>query len=218
MSRFLVVLALLIGLSGCAITPHRFNPNELAPSPGDRVLSAIVMYDSGFNRVECSETIQDVSQWMQGHFGISIQPIEWIAHEWKHNDIDHLLGEEWRQVDGRYDFDVVIGFYSEPASYTVLGNIMGNWKAVIDDRFRRYIVLKSTDWYDLAHEMGHAFMLSHTHDWTGLMAGMQHGVPFIPLYLRSAHVSENLRVEVTANKWRDFSLEVNLGEDRPETN
>lgn len=176
------------------------------------------MHDSGFSRAECQEVIADTSQWMQGHFGISIQPVEWVQHQWQHNDIDHLLGEEWRQVDGRQDFDVVIGFYSEPLHYAVLGGLLGNWKAVIDDRFRRYIVLKSTDWYDLAHELGHAFMLSHGHDWTGLMAGGQHGLPFIPLYLRSANVSEDLRAEVVTNKWRDFSLEVNLGEDQPEVN
>lgn len=218
MIRFSVILVLFLVLSGCAMTPHRFNTDELAPHPGDRVLSAIVMYDSGFRRSECARTIEDTSQWMQGHFGISIQPVEWVGHEWQHNDIDHLLGEEWRQVDGRKDFDVVIGFYSEPFVYYVLGNLIGTWKAVIDDRFRRYIVLKSTDWYDLAHELGHAFMLSHGHDWNGLMAGGQYGLPFIPLYLRSAHVSEELRAEVAANKWRDFSLEVNLGEDRPKKN
>lgn len=182
------------------------------------MLSAIVMYDSGFSQPECQEVISDTSQWMQGNFGISIQPVEWVGHEWQHNDIDHLLGEEWRQVDGRTDFDIVVGFYREPIPYFVAGELTGTWKAVIDDRFRRYIVLKSTDWYDLAHELGHAFMLSHGHDWNGLMAGGQYGLPFIPLYLRSAHVSEELQAEVVANKWRDFSQEVNLGEDRPEVN
>lgn len=210
------VFAFII-LSGCAITPHRFNPNELAPHPGDRVLQAVVLYDSGFSSAECSKTIQDVSQWMQGNFGISLEAIEWTRHEWHHTDIEHLLGEEGRYVEGRTDFDVVIGFYGAPLHMALLGNLMGDWKAAIDDQWRRYIVLKSTDWYDLAHELGHAFMLSHGHDWFGIMAGAQHGLPMIPFYLRSAHVSEELRAEVAANKWRDFSIEVNLGEDRPET-
>ena len=216
MKKILCIAFLL--LSGCATSPHQFNTDELAPKPGDRVLSAIVMYDSGFSRAQCQEAIALASQHLQGYHGISIQPVEWVSYSWHHTDINHLLGEEWRQVDGRKDFDIVIGFYSQSLANSILGEFAGGWKAVTDDTYRRYIVLKSDDWYDLAHEVTHGFMLSHTHDFWGMMAAAQHGIPFVKLYLRSAHVSEDLRAEVSANKWRDFSLEVNLGKDRPEVN
>lgn len=212
----LILIALI--LSGCAMSPHHFNADELAPKPGDRVLSAIVLYDSGFSRAQCQETVSQASQHLQGYHGISILPVEWVPYAWQHSDINHLLGEEWRYVDGRTDFDIVIGFYSQPIAGSFLGGLVGDWKAVTDDTYRRYVVLKSTDWYDLAHEVTHGFMLSHTHDFWGIMAAAQHALPFVPLYLRSAHVSDGLKAEVARNKWRDFSLEVNLGEDRPEVN
>lgn len=174
-----------------------------------RQLLAVVIYDSGYSRLSCSESIGKASEHLGANHGILLRPVEWIEHKWKGTSRSKLLWEESKQVEGRTDFDIVIGFYSEPIHAYVLGELMGSdWKAVVDDVYRRYIITKSLDWFDLAHEVTHGFVFSKVHDGWGILGANQLGFPFVPYYIRSDRVSTAIKDEVASNKWRDFSDKV----------
>jgi hypothetical protein len=94
--------------------------------------------------------------------------------------------------------------------------MFGGWEGVIDDVYRRHIVLRTKDSRVLLHELVHAFLFSETHT-EGLMASVRICViPGVACLNGSSQLSARDKNEVLQNKWRDFSSKVHVAfvEDR----
>ena len=83
-------------------------------------------------------------------------------------------------------------------------------QAAIDDVYRRYVVMRGLDPIVLLHEIGHAFIFSHTHSEKGVMKGV--GIQLFPgtPVISSGKFCEEDRDEIIRNKFRDFSKKVKL--------
>jgi len=95
-------------------------------------------------------------------------------------------------------------------------SLFGGWEGVIDDVYRRHIVLRTKDSRILLHELVHAFLFSETHT-DGLMAAARICViPGFACFNGSSHLSARDRDEILQNKWRNFSSKVHVAfvEDR----
>ena len=112
-----------------------------------------------------------------------------------------------------HDFDIAIGFAPQPLwSLAVEMTGLPQWKGVIEDTYRRYIIIRWLDVHTLEHEIGHAFVFSHVHSASGLMQWiMVELFPDVPLPIcRSNYFCPADRAEVLKNKWRDFHVKPTL--------
>lgn len=77
-----------------------------------------------------------------------------------------FAGKVW---DHRPEFDIAIGFRkltSGEIAFRVAGYIIGwgDWSGVIDQQYRRFIVVKSLSRNVLNHELAHAFVVNEDHE------------------------------------------------------
>jgi len=90
----------------------------------------------------------------------------------------------------------------------VVGGLFRNvliptWEGVIDNTWRRYITLRTTDPWVVLHEIFHAFILEYDHSMCGIMAPVQ--LKILPgVGIKSRYLSQADRREVLKNKFRVF--------------
>ena len=87
---------------------------------------------------------------------------------------------------------------------------IGNWKAFIDDVWRRYIVMTDTDCATFLHEVFHGFIWTHEHSTGGVMMGLRFEIlPTVPIY-SPVWLAPKDRDEVLKHKWRDFQVKADV--------
>jgi hypothetical protein len=200
------ILLCLILVTGCATT-HK----QTLPIDPIRNVAALVVYDTSYSRADVEQCLERSNSTFLSEFGIRIELVEVREYEWTRSDnTDHLLAQMHKlNQDGQYD--MVIGFTRRTVLASVTDNLLAGWSGVIDDIWRRYVVVKSTDDYILTHELLHAFVFNTGHEWKfGQLSAIQVSlVPFLPFTsLRSSTISDAVYREVMKNKWRNFSQKI----------
>ena len=204
MRKFAVLSALLL-MVGCATThTAQFDTQPM------RQVSALVVYDSSYALRDIAECVSEASYKFETEFGIIIVPKEMRPYAWTYSDNTDILLDQMAKLNQDNQYDMVIGFTRRTALHFVVDNLVAGWSGVVDDIWRRYVVVKSTDDYILTHELVHAFVFTFGHEWSfGQLSAVQVGlIPFIPITLRSSAISDAVYREVMRNKWRDFSQQV----------
>lgn len=199
-----IFLCLLL-LTGCATTHTTQVPNDSV-----RTIAALVVYDPSYSRADVEECLGRSNLTLLSEFGIRVELVEVRSYEWVRSDDMDVLLDQMARLNQDNAYDMVIGFTKRTALATVTDNLIAGWSGVIDDIWRRYIVVKSIDDYILTHELVHAFVLKFGHQWSfGQLSAIQVSIlPFLPVTVRSRTISDSVYQEVMKNKWRDFNEQV----------
>jgi hypothetical protein len=143
--------------------------------------------------------------------GIRLLIKDWKLINWstasRDGRLDQLVGT-MRDYDKPYD--IVIAFCNREPLEALTYVAAGGWQGVIDNAYRRFIVVRSHDIKVLLHEIVHAFVFDVEHA-GGVMAGTD--ICFFPNVLcfnRTESIHPRAREEVLKNKWRDFSVRPGL--------
>ena len=190
-----------------------------------RVLNVLVASDDSFEKAEIEHFIAETSEELCDQVGVQLAVSEWVTVDWQHRqrpDVIHELYRKTSEVVQAGQTDLVIGFMA-PSAIELCGELVKSfvflpvWEGLIDDTYRRFIVLKTLNESVLLHEIGHAFIWSHAHSSSGVMMGVAVKLlPFTPS-LRSKKFSPGDVDEFLENKWRRFDEKVVLvGQDRPD--
>ena len=174
--------------------------------------------DEGISLETAEALIRKTSAYMEAQVGITLTTTVRLTHsdKWPSKKRSDMLGHVYvLSKPYRNDFDICICIYQPTTSEKIKKGLIGGWNGVIDDVYRRYIVLKKMDSKTLLHEMYHAFIFSHKHSESGIMqANLISIFPFVPIHLNSStDLSPSDRKAVLENKWRDFNLPVNIKSD-----
>jgi hypothetical protein len=200
------ILLCLLLLTGCATT-H----TQTLPVDPMRNVTALVVYDPSYSKTDVEQCLERSNSTFMSEFGIRVEPVELREYEWVRSDNTDVLLAQMAKLNTDGQYDMVIGFTKRTVLASVTDNLLAGWSGVIDDIWRRYVVVKSTDDYILTHELLHAFVLNVEHEWKfGQLSAIQVSlVPFLPFTtIRSSTISDSLYREVMKNKWRDFNEQV----------
>ncbi len=93
--------------------------------------------------------------------GIALKIIDWKPIEWQPGDRAEVLKQVVHAAD-HYDkpYDIVLAF-PELMRYA----LVGGWEGVIDDTYRRFIIIRRMTVQVLLHEICHSFLFSANHSW-----------------------------------------------------
>ena len=113
------------------------------------------------------------------------------------------------------EFDIAIGLTKRTASETAecdqfIRHTGFCWQAGIDNKYRRFIVMRDFHPWFLAHEIGHVFVFNRLHSKSGLMkptADQADGGGYILKGDDYSFTKED-REEALRNKWRTFGRRV----------
>ncbi|MFC1488613.1 hypothetical protein ACFL6B_02070 [Thermodesulfobacteriota bacterium] len=171
--------------------------------------------DEGIPLEAADALIRETSSYMEAQVGITLKTTARLTNsdKWPSKKRSDMLGHAYvLSKPYRNDFDICVCIYQPTTSEKIKKGLIGGWNGVIDDVYRRYIIIKKMDFRTLLHEMYHAFIFSQKHSGSGIMqAGLISVLPFVPIYLNSSmDLSPSDRKEVLENKWRDFNLPVNI--------
>jgi hypothetical protein len=203
MNRILLCLLLM---TGCATT-HK----QTLPIDPVRNVAALVVYDPSYSKADVEQCLERSNSTFLSEFGIRVEPVDVHEYEWVRSDNTDVLLEQMAKLNTDGQYDMVIGFTRRTVLASVTDNLLAGWSGVIDDIWRRYVVVKSTDDYILTHELLHSFVLNVEHEWKfGQLSAIQVSlVPFLPFTtIRSSTISDSMYREVMKNKWRDFNEQV----------
>ncbi len=201
-----VLLLLGLVIQSCAsVRGHLDDPGFRSDNLPARTLRVLVASDGSYSRQQIERVLFEGSDLLDKQAGIRIHPVEWIGIGWEKREMVSMLVTLKNACEG-YEFDMAIGFTSRTPVEFLVYNLLGDWEGCIDDTWRRFIVLKSTDTRTLLHEIGHGFIFNETHSAYGLMKTLSFRLlPFVPIKFDSLYLTMDNRAEVLRNKWRDFS-------------
>lgn len=204
-----VVAILVLSLAACSVgTIKPFLKDQAFQQENQpvRILRTIVLTDGSKSNDQIMGSIKKISSVMEEQVGINIHVVEfqpWVPESKKRDKILRSMAEYEK---GHIDFDIII-FFTSASLLEYLGPV--RWVGLIDDSFRRFIVLKSTGEWVLLHEIYHAFVLSKIHTRCILATGMN------PFSFFCIWLTVGDREEVLKNKFRDFSIPLHIkGEDK----
>ena len=211
MKRLILFLPIML-LCSCAVgtvKPHLGEPAFQAANQPTRTLSILVATDDSFSREAIQNIISRTSQSLSEQTGIALKVTSWQPIAWKTSrDRVKMLNQLIAKVWGK-PYDLAVGFYDPNFGETILDNLLQTvmvptWEGVIDDTYRRYIVVKTGNYKVLEHEICHAFILEHAHSDVGLMTGLRLKLlPFTPV-LDTQYLGPEDRELVLKHKWRQF--------------
>ncbi len=216
MHRWLCCL-LCLSVLGCSSTPLTLptNPEGLyGRSSPERQLRLVVLTSDSKQREDIEKVVQAASAMLAEQAGITLTITNWGSIEWKSRSGSEMLNQvaaAMRSYPGHYDIAVAFADFSAPELLQYV--LIGNWEGIIDDTYRRFIIIRRMTAQVLLHEVCHAFLFSQSHSW-----GLRHLMTPVTLYVipgimpinRSNHLAEKDRAEIIQNKWRDFTARPSL--------
>jgi hypothetical protein len=200
LSRMLVLVLLSVLIASCE--PRI--PRAVLPEEPTRVLHVLILVEDGIDQAQVNQLIKEVNPVLIRQVGIALWPMAHASVEFpsrKRNEMLQALYETTLEVQDH--FDLYIAFARKTPWDRVKRTLFGDWLGVIDDTFRRYIVIKELDKRVLAHEIYHAFIESDGHSGCGMMAPLLELLPGIALNY-SMELCEQDRAEILANRDRRF--------------
>ena len=166
---------------------------------------------------DLTELLGEASRQLFEQTGIALHVNSYQVMSWQSSDRAEMLqqvADRMKNSAGAYD--MTLAYAPMSIGQLLSFSTFGGWEGVIDDVYRRHIVLRTKDSRILLHELVHAFLFSETHT-DGLMAAAR--ICLIPGFAclnGSSHLSARDRDEILQNKWRNFSSKVHVAfvEDR----
>jgi hypothetical protein len=173
------------------------DPKVQADNLPIRTLRVVLLYEDADYIDELTALVETTSQLLREQVGIVLKITDAQAIKFESYDMPHMLGQMILKMGSRKDYDMAIA-YSERNMVDIASCVLWCWAGAIDQRYRRYIILRNFHRSVLMHEIGHAFIASHKHSW-GLMA---EDTALMGDYFTTAD-----RNEILKNKWRSFGDE-----------
>ena len=203
---FISLFVVFTMLLSCATVKTQLDdPVFSSQNAPQRTLKIIIASEEGYKKEKTEQFISQCSHLLDRQVGLKLAIVQYVPIQWKERNIGSMFATLKKATD-KYDFDIAVGLVNRKPVEFLARNMIGDWDGCIDDTFRRYILIKQLDKRTLLHEIAHAFIFSHTHSHSGLMAPMSIQLfPFIPLKLESLYLTSEDRNEVLANKWRNFA-------------
>jgi hypothetical protein len=209
-SRMLVLVLASLLLTSCQ---PRIPRSEFHEGPM-RVLDVLLVLEKGVDPAGARALIREVNVTLTRQTGLALRPIALCTIRFPESrdraDMLNRMHTATRQVSGQ--FDLFIGFVGKTPAERVKRALIGDWLGVIDDTYRRYILLKEMDPRVLIHEVYHAFIESPDHSECGIMSTLIELFPGIALNY-SMDLCEGDRALVMANRDRRFD-----GQPWPDSN
>ncbi len=208
----------IITCSACSGAPAvKAPPSAHAPSSAlypVREVRIVVLASDADDFAAAESLVREGSEALSAQVGISLKIVGRRQIDWQSDNRSGVLREVLERMslyEQPYDMAVAVRGFSLTG---FIGYVLyGGWEAVIDDTYRRYVVIRRMTVQVLLHEICHAFLLSENHTW-----GIRHLMTPITFYVlpgimplnRSTHLNKKDREEIIRNKWRDFSGTLNL--------
>ena len=220
----IAVICLMLWLAGCASLWRDQIVNctfPVADTEPIRKVRTLLLVEDGYVSIEpMREVIANVNEILSHQVGIEFVVTEaHVVSGMKALGYNKALNNLWRVVmeEGKYqDWDVVIGAIGKDwldgvaflaAQFMIP---IPRWAGVVDDKYRRFCVLKAIDAQILAHEMMHLFILDYDHSDQGLMGAVAFSLlPGVSM----GHVclNEADRLAALKYKWREFDWDIRPG-------
>lgn len=119
-----------------------------------------------------------------------------------------ILTDMYQKTQDRAkNFDIVIYFHNFPAYEKLTMFFIPTYVGLIDDTYRRYIVIKTNDKFILAHEIMHAFIFNNVHGKCLMQGGLY------PIGKGCVWLGRGNWEEAMGNKWRNFSERPQIPEE-----
>ncbi|MDA8174896.1 MAG: hypothetical protein M0018_09955 [Nitrospiraceae bacterium] len=185
-----------------------------------RNLRVAVFTDGSKPDKEIKRTIALASDSLRKQVGIALVPVSWQKIQFKSSGRAAMINQLYRRtlktLPGN-SFDIAVAFTSYNAMddlkfvFSMLVMPVPVWAGVIDDTYRRYIVMKSTDKDNLIHEVCHGFLFEYVHSSRGVMQGTKLVLlPFTPPINETQYLTAQDRNNILKHKFRDFSMRPRL--------
>ena len=202
------------GTSGCGLARECLSGAEPGPeSLPVRDVATVVVVDETANREGVKALLGEAREIFYEQTGVRLVFKDWLTIRWKSSSRSGTL-QELADVMKTYQepFDLAIGYYEMGPLDLLVFNTFGGWQGVIDDNYRRFVVIRRDNLHVVMHELGHAFLFKHLHS-AGVMSAYS-------LCLVGDHMCNNYEVcfsdserrEIAHNKWRDFGRQPDLPE------
>lgn len=142
---------------------------EQSEIPVRRVSVAVLSPDPRhFN--ELTGLVAEASRHLFDQAGITLYVKGYQNVSWRSSDRAAMLQQVADQMRNTAEpSDITLAYAPMSIGQTLFFSAFGGWEGVIDDVYRRHIVLRTKDSRVLLHELIHAFLFSETHT-EGLMA------------------------------------------------
>jgi hypothetical protein len=202
--RILTVLVLPLLLASCQ---PRIPEADLLP-PDLHEIRVLILLEDGVDPSEVGQLIIETNRSLIQQSGLYLVPVESRVVEFpsrkRQELLQSLLLSSW---DSRDEFDLCFGFVRRTPGDRIKRLLVGDWLGLIDDTYRRYIVIKDMNKRVLAHEVYHAFIFSTVHSGCGIMSAQVELIPGVPLNY-SMRLCGPDRAEVLENRNRCFNTRV----------
>jgi hypothetical protein len=200
-----VLIFCLLVLTACASVDVSYHPQHV------RELSVLLVTDGSVDVDKASSLISEASNALEPQAGIKLLVTGHMSIQWvNHYDLLAQLNELYNHTS-EYPQDLVIAFRAKTAGETVQMVLFGGIEGMIDDTFRRYIIMPSMSKHALMHEVCHSLIFTHAHD-SGLMSAFTLSlIPGVPL-IWSDTLSRQDRLEIQGNIGRNFKERVPVNE------
>ncbi len=217
---FLLVSAVFLGMvvclagSGCGLTRQCVTGEPpVAENLPVRELATVVVSDESANQEDVENLVREANEAFYEQTGIRLVVKDRLVVTWQHSSRHGTLQElvDNMKTYGK-PFDIAIGFYEMGPLDRLEFNLVGGWAGVIDDVYRRFVVVRRDNLHALVHELGHIFLFDHKHT-GGVMSA--YTVCMVGDHICNNYsicFSEEDRKEIVRNKWRDFSVKPELSE------
>jgi hypothetical protein len=209
--QMILLLCIAVFLSSCSwgtVKPFLKSPEYQSENLPVRTLRILAMTDGTYTQPQITQSISKCSQILEEQVGMRFEIVDW--KEIKLNSglprVRILKKVAKESLSDKNSFDIVIAF----TGFKFLGKdgimlaLFGTaWFGLIDDTYRRYIIVKLLDPYVILHEVFHAFIFSVEHSMKGIMT-----TGFYPIGRNCLWLGIEDRKEVLKNKQRDFNKKV----------
>ncbi len=211
--RRYICLVLCLSIMGCSsvatirspASPTAFQRENLPL----REVRVVILTPEAGKIPAIKELVARTSDALSAQVGITLRIVDWKPIEWQSGERAEVLQQVVHATElYTKPYDMVLAFHDFGFPELVRYALIGGWEGVIDDTYRRFIVIRRMTVQVLLHEMCHGFLFSENHSW-----GLRHLMQPVTFYLvpgimplnRSVYLKEHDRKEILKNKWRDFS-------------
>lgn len=220
MKKIMLLALAIMGLSGCSLISSfgtvkgdLNKPEFQARLQPMREIRFLIMSPDGQPDEPMEKLIERTSPIFEEEFGIKFRIVGYRKYDKPGTSIvprpAKMLQAMYEATKGDpKSFDIAVsGQGACLLDFVSLIIPLPTYLAVIDDRYRRFIVVRVYDKFILGHEVAHAFVFNTTHG-SCLLGGM-----FYPAGSSCYWLSKDVWEEAMSNKFRDFSVKPDIPEE-----
>jgi hypothetical protein len=217
MRKLLLFIMLLVCLSGCSligsfgtVKSDLDKPEFQAKLQPERVIRFLILSPDGSKDEGMERLIERTSPIFEEQFGIRFKIVGYREYKKPGTAIvprpDRMLAAMYSATkNDPKSFDIAItGQGACALDFASLIIPVPTYLALIDDRYRRYVIVRAYDKWALAHEVAHAFVFNRVHGQCLL------GTGFYPAGSSCYWLDKETWEEAMSNKFRDFSVKPNI--------